>query len=95
MPWLTCILALISLNAITFLCFWLDKRRAQNGGWRVRESNLLTLSFLGGTPAAFYARHVLRHKTRKEPFSTQLQLISMMQVGMIGGLGIYAFLKGF
>jgi len=70
-------------------------RRAQNGGWRVRESNLLTLSFLGGTPAAFYARHVLRHKTRKEPFSTQLQLISMMQVGMIGGLGIYAFLKGF
>ena len=89
MPRLACIPALIGLNAITFLYFWLDKRRAQNGGWRVRESDLLALSFFGGTPAAFYARHFLRHKTRKEPFSTQLQLILMVQAGILGGLVIY------
>ena len=73
------------INLLTIAEFWRDKSRARNGGWRVPEVNLLALAALGGTPGAFLARHLLRHKTRKEPFSTRLQLIAVLQIG--GGAG--------
>jgi uncharacterized membrane protein YsdA (DUF1294 family) len=64
--------ALIVLNVWTIVCFWYDKRRAIAGERRVRESDLLSLALIGGSPGALLARHLFRHKTRKEPFSTQL-----------------------
>jgi uncharacterized membrane protein YsdA (DUF1294 family) len=73
--------ALAVVNLITFLSWYDDKRRATRGLWRVPESRLLGLALLGGTPAAFAARSLLRHKTRKEPFLTQLQLIAAVQLG--------------
>ncbi|MEO7383932.1 MAG: DUF1294 domain-containing protein, partial [Novosphingobium sp.] len=54
--------------------------RAINGARRVPEADLLGLALVGGTPAAFLARHLFRHKTRKEPFSTQLKIIAILQV---------------
>lgn len=76
------------INAWTFIRFRQDKRRAAASEWRVSESELLSLAFLGGTPAAFAARHLLRHKTRKQPFSTYLSLIAMVQVGVAAGLAV-------
>ena len=72
------------INALTVLAFWADKRIARQGGRRVSESNLLTLALLGGTPGALFARQRFRHKTRKQPFSSQLITICLMQaVGAI------------
>nr|WP_314445563.1 DUF1294 domain-containing protein [uncultured Sphingomonas sp.] len=71
------------INAWTFYRFRQDKRRAALGQWRVSESELLSLAFLGGTPAAFTARHLLRHKTRKQPFSTWLTGIAALQMGAL------------
>ena len=76
------------INAWTFCRFHQDKQRAALGQWRVSESELLSLAFLGGTPAAFAARHMLRHKTRKQPFSTYLSLIALVQVGGATGLAV-------
>ena len=92
MIWLLGALALLGVNVLTFLAFWLDKRRSRAGEWRISESNLLGSSLIGGTPAAFYACHRLRHKTRKEPFGTQLGIIAMFQSGMLGGVAIYQWL---
>jgi len=39
----------------------------------------------GGSPGAFLARHLFRHKTRKEPFSTYLKLIACVQIGGLIG----------
>ncbi len=74
------------INAWTFYRFRQDKQRAVFGQWRVSESELLSLAFFGGTLAAFAARHLLRHKTRKQPFSTYLTLIAMVQVWVVAGL---------
>ncbi len=49
------------------------------------EADLLKLALIGGTPGAFLARHMFRHKTRKEPFSTYLQLIAVIQLGGLIG----------
>lgn len=64
------------------LRFRQDKRRAAAGLRRVPEAQLLRLALLGGTPGAFAARRLFRHKTRKQPFSTHLALIAAAQLAV-------------
>lgn len=66
--------------------FHQDKQRAVAGVRRIPEANLLGLALIGGTPGAFLARSCFRHKTRKQPFSTWLMLIAVIQAGAIIGL---------
>jgi uncharacterized membrane protein YsdA (DUF1294 family) len=70
------------------LRFWQDKQRAMAAEPRIRESDLLGLAVLGGSPGALLARRLFRHKTRKEPFSTQLLVITALQAGAAIGLAI-------
>ena len=81
----TVLLVLAVINLWTIVVFWQDKARAISGRRRIRESDLLMCALIGGTPGAFLARHVFRHKTRKEPFSTYLQIIVMVQAGLLSG----------
>ena len=88
----TAVLLLVLVNVITIAAFALDKRRSLTGEWRIPESRLLWLAALGGSPGAFWARNRYRHKTRKQPFVGRLQLIAMVQVGVVAGLAIaFAF----
>ena len=74
-------LGLIALvNLTTFLLFGLDKLRARTGSGRVSEGALLTWAFLGGTIGAYASRALFRHKTRKQPFSSHLHQIAIVQV---------------
>lgn len=78
--------AFVAINLVTFTMFALDKALAQREVRRVRESTLLWLALLGGTPGAYAARSLFRHKTRKQPFSTRLLAIALVQAIAIGGL---------
>lgn len=80
------ILALVAVNLWTMLRFRDDKQRAIAGKRRIPEANLLGLALIGGSPGAFAARHLFRHKTRKQPFSTWLTLIATIQLGVAIGL---------
>lgn len=74
------------LTSVSFLCFiffaW-DKYCAIKNRWRVPERNLLMLAFIGGTPGAFLAQILLRHKTKKQPFKGTLQIIALFQIAVI------------
>jgi uncharacterized membrane protein YsdA (DUF1294 family) len=72
---------ILVINLWTMLRFWQDKRRAILGVRRIPEADLLWLAFFGGWPGALLARQLFRHKTRKQPFSTWLQLIAAVQIG--------------
>lgn len=63
-----------AVSAITFLAFGLDKLRSLRGEWRISEANLFLLAFMGGAFGAKLGQIVFRHKTKKEPFRTNLQL---------------------
>ena len=82
----TLIAAVIALNLLTFAMFGIDKAKARVGSWRVAETTLLMLAFFGGTLGAYAGRAVFRHKTRKQPFNSNLCAIAVVQVLALGGL---------
>lgn len=88
------ILALILAlyNVVVFCVYWWDKDAARDGGWRVRESTLLTLAVLAGSPGALIARRILRHKTRKQPFASNLNGIAWLHALMIAAGAIFAMM---
>jgi len=83
------IIYLVIINICTFLVFLWDKVRAQKGEWRVKESTILLMAALGGTPAAFISRAIFRHKTRKQPFGYFLIAIAVIQVLGVAGIILY------
>lgn len=74
------------VNVATYAAFGIDKQRAVAGMWRISEASLLAWAMFGGTPAAYLARRHFCHKTRKQPFSTILALIVVVQVGAAVGI---------
>ncbi|KLI65039.1 DUF1294 domain-containing protein [Aurantiacibacter marinus] len=76
----------VLINILAFASLWYDKAQAVAGGRRIPEVHLLGMALFGGTPGAFLGRHLFRHKTRKQPFSIILQVILVLQIGVIIGL---------
>lgn len=70
--WPIIALSLSTLNIATFVLFALDKHQARMGGRRISERTLLLMAAIGGSAGALVAQHLLRHKTRKQPFRAQL-----------------------
>lgn len=83
-------LALANLHA--FARFWWDKRAARQGDRRTPETVLLTAALFGGL-GAWLGQHILRHKTRKEPFRTQLSLTILVHLAAVAGI-VWGLLRG-
>lgn len=79
----------ILVNLAAFAAFGIDKAYAEAGRQRISELTLLTWAFLGGTPGAYAGRALFRHKTRKQPFSSQFHGIAIFQVAALAGLLVY------
>ena len=73
-------LYLAAINLLTFAAFWSDKRAAVRREWRIPERRLLLMAALGGWVGALGGQHLLRHKTRKEPFRTLLYAIIVAEL---------------
>lgn len=56
------------INTLVFILMYLDKRRAKKNLWRIKESNLFVLYFLGGFIGGFLGMFIFKHKTRKLKF---------------------------
>ena len=65
----------ILLSAITYWMYARDKRRAEEGEWRVPEAWLHLLELLGGWPGAFLAQRRLGHKCSKGSYQVVFWLI--------------------
>jgi uncharacterized membrane protein YsdA (DUF1294 family) len=76
-------LYVIGVNVLTFAAFGLDKLQAEKGLRRTSEQALLTWASIGGTPGAFAGRAAFRHKTRKQPFSSHLWTILILQLAAL------------
>ncbi|WP_281212382.1 DUF1294 domain-containing protein [Shewanella insulae] len=76
----------IVMSLITFICYAIDKRAAQQDSWRISESRLHWLSLLGGWPGAMLGQQHLRHKSSKRSFRVILWLTVFINVSLLGAL---------
>ncbi len=68
-----------TVNTVTFSAFALDKQKAVKHQHRIPETSLLLFSFLGGSPAAFFAMLLFHHKTRKNCFKIKMLCVLAAQ----------------
>lgn len=59
---------LISINIISFILIFIDKWKAINNKYRIKESTLLFVSLLGGCFGTIISMYLFKHKTRKLKF---------------------------
>jgi uncharacterized membrane protein YsdA (DUF1294 family) len=74
------IIYLILINIGTAVMYVIDKIKARNNSWRIRERTLLLLALAGGSVGAVFAMKFFRHKTKKESFLLWFVLIIALQV---------------
>ncbi len=75
---------LLSVNAVGFSLYALDKLTAKTSWLRVPESLLQLMALLGATPASIAAQQLFWHKTTKRSFQVLFWLIALLQI-----IGIY------
>lgn len=78
MKFLTIYLVLINIAA--FIVMAVDKHKAVNNRWRIRETTLFAVAIAGGSVGAILGMLLLRHKTRHKSFMLGLPLILAAQI---------------
>lgn len=71
---------LLILNAAGFLLMLIDKKKAQLGRWRIRESTLMTVAVLGGSIGSLTGMKLFRHKTKHLKFTLGIPVILALQI---------------
>ena len=59
---------LIIINIIAFVLFFMDKQKAKKDKWRIKESTLHIVGFMGGIIGSIAAMILFHHKTKKPKF---------------------------
>jgi uncharacterized membrane protein YsdA (DUF1294 family) len=65
----------MAIGTVAYWVYAVDKRRAEEGLWRIPETQLHLLELLGGWPGAFIAQRRLRHKCSKLSYQAMFWLI--------------------
>ena len=74
------VIYLISINIVTFLAMFIDKKRAEKGEWRIKESTLFMLVLLGGGIGGIAGMYTFRHKTQKMQFVIGFPAILIIEI---------------
>ncbi len=82
---------LVSINIVTIVAYYVDKRAAIKGKWRVPEFDLHTLEFLGGWAGALLAQKMFHHKTRKKSYQSTFIFLIFAELACIFFIIKYLF----
>ena len=74
------LLYLLIINALGFLLMLVDKWKARNNRWRIREATLLAVAGLGGSLGSLLAMQIFRHKTLHLKFVIGVPMILVVQI---------------
>lgn len=74
---------LLGINLVSFVLYGIDKRRAIKDQWRIPESTLLGVAFVGGSIGAWAAMQLFRHKTKHWTFKLLVPALIVLHVGVL------------
>lgn len=70
---------LVGINLLAFCLYGVDKRRAIKDRWRIPESTLLGVAFVGGSVGAWAGMQTFRHKTKHWKFKILVPVFFILQ----------------
>ncbi|MCR4994022.1 MAG: DUF1294 domain-containing protein [Bacteroidales bacterium] len=82
------IVCLIGINIVTFIAYGVDKWKAQHDRWRIPEATLLLLAAIGGSIGAWAGMKTFHHKTLHAKFRFGVPALMVLQMGLLGYLGV-------
>lgn len=82
---------LLIINLISFITFFIDKRKSIKNKWRIRENTLHLLSFVGGVYGSIVAMLLFRHKTKKPKFCIITAIALVINIFIVYELVTYLF----
>ena len=81
---------LLVMTIAGLLIMKIDKVKAKNGDWRIKEATLFLISLLGGSPGTWAGMYIFRHKTKHWYFVVGMPLIFIAHAALL----IFLFSKG-
>ena len=88
--WLIVVYLLMGL--VSAATYWIDKRAAQTGGWRIAEATLHGTDLWGGILGGLLAQVILHHKTAKTSFAAVTACIVLLHAGLIAAF-LFRFIQ--
>jgi len=70
---------LLAVNTVCLLLFFIDKRRARAGRYRIPERTLFLWAVIGGAAGGWLGMYLFRHKTRHGKFTFGFPLLLLLQ----------------
>ena len=58
----------------------IDKKKAENGKWRIQEKTIFIVTILGGGTRTILGMYIFRHKTKKLQFTIGLPVITILEI---------------
>lgn len=77
---ITCIFAVMSV--LGFAIMGIDKAKAKNGKWRVKEAALFAIAILGGAVGGTLGMYVFRHKTKHWYFAVFFPILALVDIAL-------------
>ena len=81
--WQILLLYWLLMCLISYIQFYLDKKRAREGRWRIPEKTLFLTAGLGGAAGALLAMRRFRHNTHHKRFTVGIPLLLMLHLGVV------------
>lgn len=82
---------LFIVNLLGFVLMFIDKKRAQNNQWRIKEATLFLSAAIGGSIGSMLGMKVFRHKTKHLSFLIGMPAIFIVQVALV--IGFISYLR--
>lgn len=80
---------LFIVNLLGFVLMFIDKKRAQNNQWRIKEATLFLSAAIGGSIGSMLGMKVFRHKTKHWSFLIGMPAIFIVQAALVVGYIVY------
>lgn len=84
------IIYLVLINLIGFAVMFIDKQKAKNGSWRIKEMTMFVITLLGGGVGTIAGMYTFRHKTKKLKFTIGLPTVLIAEIILV----VYLVMKG-
>ena len=76
-------------NIVAFSLYALDKKRAKNNEWRIKEATLIASAFLMGGLGAMVGMSVLRHKTQHIQFKILVPVALVLNIAIVVAIVLF------